>query len=198
VELSRLTVRTIQRVEAGQPSNLDTRRALALGFQIPDLDVFSKPNPFPTSEELEKQKADFDRQYLVLDAYIADGRTIMAMLIEKQGHGAIGPGSTVELPPAAQDAFATILDYVRDCMDVADVASRREMLGYGDEVDTHIAELRATGHCLCMAARSTSITSKPWPNPTPMPLDVAYLVVAPIDAPPAKIVVPHKLGSLGF
>jgi transcriptional regulator with XRE-family HTH domain len=85
-ELSRLTVRTIQRVEAGQPSNLDTRRALARGFQIPDLDVFSKPNPFPTSEELEKQKADFDRQYLVLDAHIADGRTIMAMLIEKQGH----------------------------------------------------------------------------------------------------------------
>jgi transcriptional regulator with XRE-family HTH domain len=197
-ELSGLTVRTIQRVEAAQPSSLDTRRALARGFQIPDLDVFSKPNPFPTPEELEQQKADFDRQYLVLDAGVVDGRRIMAMLIERQGRGAIGPGSTVELPPAAQDAFATILDYVRDCMDVADVASRREMLGYGDEVDTHIAELRATGHCLCMAERRTSVTSKSWPDPTPMPLDVVYFVVAPVDAPPAKVVVPRKLGSIGF
>ncbi len=34
VELSGLTVRTIQRVEAGQPSRLDTRRAIARGFKI--------------------------------------------------------------------------------------------------------------------------------------------------------------------
>jgi transcriptional regulator with XRE-family HTH domain len=70
-ELSGLTVRTIQRVEAAQPSSLDTRRALARGFQIPDLDVFSKPNPFPTPEELEQQKADFDRQYGVEPTFVS-------------------------------------------------------------------------------------------------------------------------------
>jgi ribosome-binding protein aMBF1 (putative translation factor) len=32
--LSRLNVRTIQRVEDGQPSNLDTRRALARAFEL--------------------------------------------------------------------------------------------------------------------------------------------------------------------
>jgi transcriptional regulator with XRE-family HTH domain len=197
-ELSGLTVRTIQRVEAGQPSSLDTRRAIARGFQIPDLDVFSKPNPFPTPEELEQQKAEFDRQYLVLDASMVDGRKIMAMLIDRQGHGAIGPGSTSELPREAQDAFAGILDYVRDCMDVADVASRREMLGYGDEVDTMIADLRAAGFCLCMAERHTSITNKSWVDQTPLKLDVAYLVAAPIDSPPAKVVVPRELGSMAF
>ena len=75
-ELSGLTVRTIQRVEAGQPSSLDTRRAIARGFQIPDLDVFNKPNPFPTQQELDQQKAEFDRKYLVLDAGVVDGRKI--------------------------------------------------------------------------------------------------------------------------
>jgi transcriptional regulator with XRE-family HTH domain len=194
-DLSGLTVRTIQRVEAGQPSSLDTRRAIARGFQIPDLDVFSKPNPFPTAEELEQQKAEFDRQYLVLDASVVNGRKIMAMLIDWQGHGAISPGGSSELPHAAQDAFAGIVDYVRDCMDVANVASRREMLGYGDEIDTMIADLHAAGFCLCMAERHTSITKKSWVNQTPMKLDVAYLVSAPIDSPPAKVAVSRSLGS---
>ena len=197
-ELSGLTVRTVQRVEAGQPSSLDTRRAIARGFQIPDLDVFCKPNPFPTQQEVDQQKAEFDRKYLVLDADVVDGRKIVAVLSDKQGHGAFSPGSTIELPHAAQDAFASILDYVRDCMDVADVASRREMLGYGDEIDAMIAELRATGFCVCMAVRETRITNKSWVDQTPRDLAVAYLVAAPVNSPPTKIVVPRKLGSVAF
>ena len=197
-ELSGLTVRTIQRVEAGQPSSLDTRRAIARGFQIPDLDVFNKLNPFPTQEELDQQKADFDRKYLVLDASVVDGRKITSMLSDKQGHRAIGPGSTVELPRATQDVFAGIIDYLRDCMDMADVASRQDMLGYGDEVDMMIGELRATGFCVCMAVRKTSITNKSWKDQTPMDLEVAYLVAAPVDLPPAKIVVTRKLASVAF
>jgi transcriptional regulator with XRE-family HTH domain len=197
-ELSGLTARTIQRVEAGQPSSLDTRRAIARGFQIPDLDVFSKPMPFPTAEELEEQKAAFDRDHLVLDAQVVDGRKVVAMLIDSGGFHAIGPGSAVELSPAAQDAFATILDYVRDCMDVADVAPRSEMLGYGDDLNEFIVSLRAAGHCLCAARRSTSITNEAWTNPTPMPVDILYLVTAPVDAPPSKLVVPRKLGRPTF
>jgi hypothetical protein len=82
---------------------------------------------------------------------------------------------------------------VRDCIDVVDVASRREMLSYGDEVDTMIADLRVTGFCVCMAERHTSITNKSWANQTPMKWDVAYLVAAPIDSPPAKIAVPRSV-----
>ena len=197
-ELCGLTVRTIQRVEAGQPSSLESRRALARGFQIPDLDAFSKPNPFPTPEELVRQKAEFDREYLVLDAHVVDGRGIMAMLIEMRGFGAIGPGSIVELPSAAQDAFTTIIDYVRDCMDVAGSAPQREMLDYGDEVDGHIADLSTGGYCLCMAMRRTKIMNKAWVNPTPMEIVIMYLVAAPVEAPAAKISVPRKLGSVGF
>jgi transcriptional regulator with XRE-family HTH domain len=197
-ELSGLTVRTIQRVEAGQPSSLDTRRAIARGFQMPDLDVFCKPYPFPTPEELARQKMEFDRKYLVLNAKVVDGRTITTMLSDKKGYGAISLGSTMELPHAAQDAFATILDFVRDCMDAADVATRRDMLGYGDQLETMIGELRTTGFCVCMAVRHTSITSKSWADQTPWDLEVAYLVAAPVDSPPEKVAVPRKLGSMTF
>src|SRR5262249_44731998 len=39
------TVRTIQRVEAGEPSDLDTRQALAHAFELGDGDIFNKPWP---------------------------------------------------------------------------------------------------------------------------------------------------------
>ena len=42
-EIAKVTERTIQRVESGQPSSLDTRRALARAFGYDDLDVFDKP-----------------------------------------------------------------------------------------------------------------------------------------------------------
>jgi transcriptional regulator with XRE-family HTH domain len=197
-ELSGVTVRTVQRIEAGQPSSIDSRRALARGFEIPDMDVFCKPMPFPTAEELEEQKAAFDREHLVLDATKADGRKAISLLMDSPGYGAIGPGSTVDLPPPAQDAYAAILDYVRDCMDIADVASRTEMLGYGDFLDELLVPLHSSGYCLCAARRDTSVTNKKWSDPTPMSLSITYLIAAPIDAPPSKLVVSRKLGQPTF
>ena len=197
-ELSGVTVRTVQRIEAGQPSSLDSRRAIARGFEIPDLDVFSKPMPFPTAAELEERKAAFDRDHVVLDAVRADGRKVISLLLDSPGNAAIGPGSTVDLPSPAQDAYAAILDYLRDCMDVADVASRTEMLGYGDFLDELLVPLREAGYCLCAARRDTSVTSKGWVNPTPMAVSITYLVAAPIDAPPSKLAVARKLGQPSF
>ena len=96
---------------------------------------FSKADPFPTSEELEQQKVEFERKHILLDALVADGRRVIASVDAQQGYCAISPGSTVELPHQVQDSFATIVDFVRDCMDVADVVSRREMLEYGDQLE---------------------------------------------------------------
>lgn len=197
-ELSGLTVRTVQRVEAGQPSSHDTRRALARGFRIPNLDAFSQPMPFPTEEKLQEQKAAFDRDYVVLDAERVDGRRLVSMLVDGGDYAAISGGSTIDLVRAAQDAFAGILDFARDCMDVADVASRTEMLGYGDTLDELIGELGTAGFCLCAAQRRVSITGKDWADPTPLPLALTYLVAAPTEAPPARMAVPRAIGQASF
>ena len=45
--LSGLNVRTIQRIECGQPSDLDTRRAIARAFDIEDMDIFNNPYSIP-------------------------------------------------------------------------------------------------------------------------------------------------------
>lgn len=53
-ELSGLSARTIQRVEDGQPSSVDTRRALARGFEFPDIDFFIKAMPEPDELQIRK------------------------------------------------------------------------------------------------------------------------------------------------
>ncbi len=148
--------------------------------------------PFPTEEELQEQKATFEREYLVLDATVVDGRKVVAKLFEVRGLGAISAGSTAELPREVQDTLASIIDYARDCMDVADDASQTEMLGYGDQLDAMIGELYVSGYCLCAARRRTNVTNKSWSDPTPLALDITYLVAAPSDKAPSKLAVSRK------
>ena len=58
-QISGLNVRTIQRVERGDPSGLDSRRALARAFEFDDIDAFNKPYAIPTEQELKAQKEAF-------------------------------------------------------------------------------------------------------------------------------------------
>lgn len=192
-ELSGLQTRTIQRVEQGQPSSLDTRRALARGFGLDDLDHFNALRSFPTEEELQKQKEAFDREHLLLDARAVDGRQLLALMQDGPGFCAICAMTVAELPRAAQDAFAAITDFVRDCMDIFDVASRTEILSYGDTLDESIAELKSAGFCLCAAFRDTKLTNDKWVDKTPLACRITYLLAGPKDQPPAKVAVARKL-----
>jgi transcriptional regulator with XRE-family HTH domain len=65
-EIARVTERTIQRVENGEPSSLDTRRALATAFGYEDLDVFDKPWPFPNIEKLKAYTAELNKTTVVV------------------------------------------------------------------------------------------------------------------------------------
>jgi transcriptional regulator with XRE-family HTH domain len=53
--ISKLNIRTVQRVESGEPSNADTRRALALAFELEDIDVFNKPFSMPDPEQIQAE-----------------------------------------------------------------------------------------------------------------------------------------------
>jgi transcriptional regulator with XRE-family HTH domain len=195
-ELSGLQTRTIQRVEQGQPSSIDTRRALARAFGLPDLNYFNALRSFPTDEELQRQKEAFERDCLLLDAQKVTGRQLLSQMQDGPGYGCLALMSVAELQPAAQDAFAAIADFTRDCMDIFDVASTREILRYGDTLDESISELAAAGFCLCAAQRQVKVTNKNWTDPTPMQWHITYLLAAPGNQPPAKVAVSRKV-SLG-
>jgi transcriptional regulator with XRE-family HTH domain len=51
--ITKISEKTIQRVEAGRPSSLDTQRALARAFELGDLDFFNRPVPQATEGQLE-------------------------------------------------------------------------------------------------------------------------------------------------
>src|SRR5207248_1331633 len=108
--LSGLQTRTIQRVEQGQPSSIDTRRALARAFRLDDIDYFNSLKQFPSDAEIQKQKEVFDREHVLLDAQMVNGRQLLTMMQNNPGFGALALGSTTELPRATQDAFAALAD----------------------------------------------------------------------------------------
>jgi hypothetical protein len=58
----------------------------------------------------------------------------------------------------AQYAFARVLDCVRDYMDVRDVASKAQMLKYGDELQRSVEALAAGGQALFIARRRVTMT----------------------------------------
>jgi transcriptional regulator with XRE-family HTH domain len=55
--ISKLSLRTVQRVENAEASNGDTRRALALAFELADADFFNKPMNLPSPEQIQAANA---------------------------------------------------------------------------------------------------------------------------------------------
>ncbi len=83
-------------------------------------------------------------------------------------------------------------------MDIFDVASQSEILGYGDSLDESIAELKTAGSYLGAAFRDTKLTNDSWANKKPLSCRITYLLAAPKDQPPAKFAVARKVsGGLG-
>jgi transcriptional regulator with XRE-family HTH domain len=101
--LSRLSVRTVQRVERGEPSDTDTRRALAHAFDADDVDVFNKPYTIPTVEELKAQREQFDRDHVILDL---SGPTSGRELVSAFESAAMDSSTlAVELDPESASKF---------------------------------------------------------------------------------------------
>lgn len=200
-ELSGLQTRTIQRVEQGQPTSTDTRQAVARAFKFDDLNLFNTPTYIPTAAEMQaavqKVMDEFDREHLLLDARTVNGRQLMILMRERPHPSAVCANSAAELPRAAQDAFAAVVDLVHDGMDCLGGASQSEILDYGDTLDESIAGLRVAGYCLCVAFRDVNITKDIWNNKTPLPYSIVYLLAAPKDRPPKKVNVECKV-SFGF
>ncbi len=192
-ELSSLTVRTIQRIEQGQPSSLDTRRSLARAFQFPDIDFFNTLVEFPSEAALKSRKEAFDRDYIVLDASPVTGRQLLVLIKDGPNFRGLAPGSLNDLTATAQDAFAFVLDFIRDCMDALDVVSHAEILEWGDMIDVHMAELNRLGFACYAATRSIKLSNKAWKDPTPLESHVVYLHAYPKDHPVTKIAVSRKI-----
>lgn len=190
-EIARVTERTVQRVENAEPSSLDTRRALARAFGFPDLDAFEKPWPFPNVEKLKAYTAELEKTTATVQLVrIEDGRTLRTMVEQAQASATEELG---EISSEAREAFAAIVDYMRDYNDVDELYSMSQRLGVDREIDAllkTISEERAAvgaglRHArICLTSDAPDQKAMDWTN--------IFIVLAPHDTLPSNIRVPKK------
>lgn len=189
--ISKLSTRTIQRVENGEPSNGDTRRALALAFELKDADVFNKPLSLPSPEQIRAEEERMKREHVTLVAQIARSGQELVRLIEQAD--ANSSSSAVLLEGSAAEAFAGLVDYLRDYSDCADCTSETEKLKIFADVQEYLDTLGAAGFSVTYARRDTGLVSKDWADKAPVAMTIVYLVVYPIGSEPKLILAPRKV-----
>lgn len=173
-ELAGLSTRTVQRVENGKPSDLDTRRALARAFEFEDIDVLNKPFKIPTPEELAEAKAAFERDHITLKALPLEGGRQLAGLLEQHALDLATPGFDMERP--AEEVFAQLVDYMHDYRDCHELYSEVQKLDVHDELQGYIDQLRELGVSLRFAERNLALKVNDAPEAQPMRMSALYVV----------------------
>ena len=163
-EIARVSTRTVQRVEEGQPSSVDTRRALAAAFGFEDIDALNKPYAIPTKEQQEAEKARFEKERVTLKAEKLGTGKQLGKLVE------LGAGlqivDAVEMSPKAEEVFAQLTDYCTEYADCDELYSATDKLGVYAELDELLSALDAEGVTLVGASREVMLKvqggESPW------------------------------------
>ena len=189
-EIARISTRTVQRLENGKPSELDTRRAIARAFEFKDIDVLNKPFSIPTAEELESARQEFEREHITLDAHpLTNGRQL-AGLAESHSLDLCTPGFEMDREPA--EAFAALVDYFHDCRDCADLYGEVRKLDICDELQGYIDTLSASGVSLRYATRKVRLGLHVNTDAQPFEASVVCMVTYPVGQEPAQFATPRK------
>jgi hypothetical protein len=95
-----------------------------------------------------------------------------------------------EIGEKAKEVAATLFDYLNDYGDAAEFYSNVDKLAVHDELDALLRDLEDDGAIVYSAIRHASVVGKDWPNQTPMPVDILYLVVHLTDKSISEFLVP--------
>jgi transcriptional regulator with XRE-family HTH domain len=190
-ELCKRSVRTIQRVERGDPSDIDTRRAIASSFEFEDIDFFNKPQFIPTVEQIQAEKEKLERERLTLNAtLLTSGKEFGKLAEESQCDYS---SASFDLPDSAAQEFAMLVDYLRDYRDSADFFSEVQKLDVYADLQMHIDELTKANISLCYAKRHTKLVCKDSTDKTPWSVTILYLIAFKKGEEPKQFMVPRAV-----
>jgi transcriptional regulator with XRE-family HTH domain len=189
--VSKLSIRTIQRVENGESSNGDTRRALALAFELEDIEIFNKPLSLPDPEQVLAEMEKFKREHLPLEGHVVSTGQELVRLFESAQMDSSSAGAALE--GAASEAFAGLIDYLRDYRDCADCMSETEKLAVFKDVQGYLDALRKEGFTVSYARRDTKLVSQNSADKTPWAVTIIYLVASPKGSEPKLMLVPRQV-----
>lgn len=189
-EISRLNIRTIQRVEQKGTASLDTKRALARAFDADDIDAFNKPFVIPTEDEAKASQERFDREHATLPAIpLIYGRQL-ACLAETCMLNFSEAG--FELSREANENFAELIDFFRDYGDCHDAYSEVQKLDVFASMQAYIDELKTLGVSLRYAERNVHIAFGVDPNSKPVLAKVVYIIGFPLGKEPEQLITPKS------
>jgi hypothetical protein len=180
---SNLTTRTIQRVEAGEPSTVTTRRSLARGLGYDNHDVFENP---VTVQKIREFYSEIERlrEQAVAEQYPGRVRLPAVRIETGEQLGRLAEQCNAanfhwdeKISPDAKEAAAAIFDYLRDYVDGKDDCSMTLKLQIYAELNVLLRDLQTTGAVVHSALRAADFVGKTWENKTPIRMRIAYVVV---------------------
>ena len=139
-EISGLTVRTVQRVERGEASSIDTRRALARAFRMEDIDAFNKPHAFKSPEQIKREVDEFQQKRMTLAVTVACTGKQLADLTEASNMRCLQQPDNVTADVA--QCVSQIFDFMADYGDVDDLYSYAQKLEVHATLDDYLARLK--------------------------------------------------------
>lgn len=198
-EASGLTVRTVQRVEAGEPSSVSTRRSLARGLGYDNHGIFDTPDFVMSVHKILSEIGESNQE--AMEKQFPDHIKLPVERIK--GGEALGRIADVsnglvlhmddEISQEAKETAAVLFDYLRDLGDISDELSFTEKLSYSQEMGTMFADLEVSGATAYSAMRKTQFVGSNWPDKTPMAMTIVYVTVVPIAKSLKEMMVPRRL-----
>ncbi|CAB3799618.1 hypothetical protein LMG28688_04962 [Paraburkholderia caffeinitolerans] len=186
-------MRTIQRIERGETSGFDSRRAIARAFEFEDIDALNKPFSIPTPEELQATKEKFEREHITLKALPLETGRQLVRLAEMHSMDLSTPG--FDLPREVDEEFATLIDFMREFRDVSDCYSETQKFEVYDELQQHIDALKASGVSLRYAERKLRLRfNGESADGKPFDTSVLYVVAFPAGKEPDEFATPRSVG----
>jgi hypothetical protein len=179
----------VQRVEEGQPSSLDSRRALAIAFGAEDIDAFNKPHVIPTAAQRAAEKERFEKEHVTLQAVRLESGKQLANLIEHARASLYSEAAN--LPPDGEEVYARLADYCREYTDSAEFYSAVDKLALHAELDEMVAALRDQGFSLVGAAREANVDVTG--SSSELKFRLVYVVACPKGQEPPTMVVPRAV-----
>ncbi len=190
-ELSRLSVRTIQRIEKGEPASKDTKRALASAFGCEDLDKFDKPTKIMTAEEIAKYQKEIEKQYLTLKVTLITSGRQLAELASQMNANVFSCDAKVK--GQTEIDLANLMDYVREYGESAELYSETDKLSVYSDFQELIDSLMTNEISLCFALRKGSLKNS---NALNLPLNVLYITAFNKGEEPDTFLVEKRISMM--
>jgi len=185
-ELTKLNVRTIQRIEKGEGASSVARRALAVAFELEDIDVFNRPFQHPDEAALREQYERMTETVTLTLKKVTDGKQLREMSESAQRclFNAIE-----DLSEESECCFAELQDYLQDYSLIYEEYTAVQKLTVNAELQEMLVRLAREGVSLGIAVGRI----KKGEAEDPFFSKVNYYIAASSDNLPKEIMVNKSL-----